>query len=241
VLVRYDDDLLHARMLLAAAGDTRWVIYTPDGDLYEEEYGPNNGDVTGVRAFRLDGSIPASQQGASVYNFRAGGKPAGAVLQGLKEEAPESWLFVERNAITAVGDECVGGPEATLRKLGFARVGADILSVEQVLRYEVERWRRSHAETSDARVLPVTYTPVGERNRPWSSVAESINESAIDSCPVKGPRTAMRVALFLARRNTGPEDHHRWWKATARLNASDWGVAEHSQLCSCLEAAGSVD
>ena len=56
-----------------------------------------------------------------------------------------------------------------------------------------------------------------------------------------GPRTAQWVAGSVARHNTGPEDHHRWWKSTGRPNVSDWGVAEHDQLCSYLEVAGSKD
>ncbi|CAK0823709.1 unnamed protein product, partial [Prorocentrum cordatum] len=258
VLVRYDDDLWHVRILLARVEDTRWIIYTPDSDLYEEDYGPNNGDITGVRAFKADGSIPASLQGANIYNFRAGAEPDQAALRGLMEEAqdlvalagrgvappgaePEVWLFAESNAVFSVGDECPGQLEVFVEKRGIARAGLDVLLVEKVAMNQVEQWKADHAASSDARVLPVRYSPSGERLRSWANVAESVNESAIDHWPVKGPRTAQWVARFMARRNTGPEDHHRWWRSTTRLNASDWGVAEHGQLCWYLEAAGSVD
>ncbi|CAK0838220.1 unnamed protein product [Prorocentrum cordatum] len=258
VLVRYDDDFWHVRILLARVEDKRWIIYTPDSDLYEEDYGPNNGDITGARAFKADGSIPASLHGASIYNFRAGAEPDQAALRGLMEEAqdlvalagrgvappgaePEVRLFAESNAMFSVGDECPGQPEVFVEKRGLARAGLDVLMVEKVARNQVEQWKTAHAASSDARALLVRYSPSGERLRSWADVAESVNESAIDHWPVKGPRTAQRVARFMSRRNTGPEDHHRWWRSTARLNASDWGVAEHGQLCSYLEAAGSVD
>ena len=258
VLVRYEDDLWHVRVLLAHVESTRWIIYTPDGDLYEEDYGPNNGDITGVRAFKADGTIPASLQGANIYNFRAGAEPDQAALRGLMEEGqdlvalgghgaapapaePEVWLFAESNATVAIGDECVGQPEAVADKRGFARAGPDLLLVEKVVRSQVDQWKKNRANSSDARVLAVKYVASGERMRTWADVAESVSESAIDHWPIKGPRTAQWVARFMARRNTGPEDHHRWWRSTARLNASDWGVAEHGQLCAYLEAAGSMD
>ncbi|CAK0801276.1 unnamed protein product [Prorocentrum cordatum] len=230
VLARYDEDLWHVRVLLSRIEDTRWIIYTPDRDLYEEDYGSNNGDITGVRASRSDGSIPASLQGANIYNFRVGAEPDQAALRGLMEEAQD-----------LVALAVPGAAGAIVEKRGIARAGPDLLLVEKVARIKVEQWKTDHAASSDARVLPVRYAPSGERLRSWANVTESANESAIDHWPVKGPRTAQWVARFMARRSTGPEDHHLWWRSTARLNASEWGVAEHGQLCSYLEAAGSVD
>ena len=59
--------------------------------------------------------------------------------------------------------------------------------------------------------------------------------------PISGPRTAAWVVNFFTRRGTGPEDHHRWWVTTCRLNNADWGVSEHSQCCRYLEMAGGWD
>ena len=72
-------------------------------------------------------------------------------------------------------------------------------------------------------------------------MAESIDEVATDEWPVTGPRTVSWVTAFFVRRATGPEDHHRWWRTTCRLNNSDWGVSEHGQCCRYLEVAGCFD
>ena len=59
--------------------------------------------------------------------------------------------------------------------------------------------------------------------------------------PISGPRTAAWVVNCFTRRGTGPEDHHRWWVTTCRLNNADWGVSEHSQCCRYLEMVGGWD
>ena len=94
---------------------------------------------------------------------------------------------------------------------------------------------------TDARVLPLTFTKGGKRWRQWLDVSETIQEVAADEWPVSGPRTTTWVTNFFVRRAVGPEDHHRWWMTTCRLNNSDWGVAEHGQCCRYLEVAGAFD
>ncbi|CAK0906638.1 unnamed protein product [Prorocentrum cordatum] len=244
--------------MLAHVADARWVIYTPDADMCEKDDGPLNGDVTGVRACRPDGIIPMSLRGANIYNFGVGRAPDQATFRGLMEEAadlvalgggavaaavalPEVWLFTESNATVAIGDECLAGPEVVLHKRGPVHSTGDILIVGSVPKATVEQWRRTRAGTIYARVMTARFNPAGERCRPWSSVAETISESAMDHWQGTGPRTATWVTRVMACRNSGPEDHHRWWRATAKLNASDWGVAENGQLSSYVEAAGSMD
>ena len=101
--------------------------------------------------------------------------------------------------------------------------------------------RRYGASEEDAHTLVISFDASGERKRAWSSVASKIQESAAANLPVSGPRTAAWVVRFLSRRNTGPEDHHRWWRSVTRLSPSDWGVSEHLECCRTLETAGSYD
>ena len=96
-------------------------------------------------------------------------------------------------------------------------------------------------DPTDARVLPLRFSKIGKRLRLWGDVAESIQEVSSEEWPVSGPRTTSWVVQFFVRRATGPEDHHRWWMTTCRLNNSDWGVAEHGQCCRYLEVAGGFD
>eukprot|EP00973_Karenia_brevis_P068001 9459711-Karenia_brevis.AAC.1 len=42
ILVLYDEDLWHSRLLLAYVAESLWVILTPDGDMYGENLDANN-------------------------------------------------------------------------------------------------------------------------------------------------------------------------------------------------------
>lgn len=70
---------------------------------------------------------------------------------------------------------------------------------------------------------------------------QSVSESEKPDFPVAGPRTVGWVTRFLGRRGTAPDDHHRWWRSTARLTGAGWAVAEHQQCCRYLALAGSYD
>ncbi|CAK0891375.1 unnamed protein product, partial [Prorocentrum cordatum] len=230
VLVRYDNDLWHVRIMLAPVADARWVIYSPDVDMY-------TGDVTGVREFRPDGTIPVSLRGANIYIFGAGRAPDQAALRGLMEEAadlvalaggavtaagavPEVWLFVESNATVAIGDDCMSGPEVVLDQNGLVRSGGDILTVESVPRATVQQWKRARAGTIDVRVMTVKFNPADERFRPRSSAAEATSESAMNHWPVNGATYS----------NFGYLIHG---------SLQQWS-RKSSSVCSYLEAAGSM-
>ncbi|CAK0849837.1 unnamed protein product, partial [Prorocentrum cordatum] len=126
-------------------------------DLYEEDYGPSNGDITGVLALKADGSIPPSQQGAHIYNFRVGAGPEQAALRRLLAEAhglvtlagrgvappgaeAEVWQLAESGAVVSVDDAGPERLEMFAEKRGLACAGRHVLLIVKVARNQVEQW-----------------------------------------------------------------------------------------------------
>ena len=59
ILVRYvDDEPLHERVLCSCVVDWEWVILTPDGDVYVEDYSDQNHDIVQVKEFGPRGGLP---------------------------------------------------------------------------------------------------------------------------------------------------------------------------------------
>ena len=277
VLVHYGEDMWHERLLLCHIANGRWMIMTPDNDIYAEDYGPGGTDVEAVRVRKGDGSRPAGLARARIYGWVAGRLPTGDALREVLEEGrqiaalerggagppppPElgggagaggaddgvkKWVFADLSA-KDVGEPSED-PAAELDDVGLVRVDGAVRLVHRLSVAEVEKLKEKSKEPkvvadsgSDARVLGIMYEPGGARRREWKSVSDSAAESAMGDWPIDGPRTAGWVAAFIARRGTAPRDHHRWWRSTAKLAASDWGVTEHAMLCDVLEHAGSYD
>lgn len=270
LLVRYDEDLWHERVLLARVVGSRWVIVTPDGDVYSEDMGPHNDDITAVRACGVNGARPAGFKDR-VYGWATGRTPTGRPLAALIEEgrqlalleggadatspwapvtaagAPQkNWVikFGREGSTLGVGD-VVAEPTTRLGNMGLAEVNGAIVVVEEILASDVQSYRavlsKPLLSETDARVLAVRYDESGDRARPWMEVARGIAQSTMSDFPVSGPRTTAWVVRFLARRGTGPEDHHRWWRSTARLSGTDWGVGEHQMCCRILQQSGCFD
>lgn len=258
VYVRYDEPLWHARLLLAVVRDATWVILTPDLDMYAEELSSANLDIYGIRVGRADGALPLSLRGMPLYAFDPGDLPSGAELREWISEGrglaqlegavgdtfdDRVWVYAEAKSPHMVGDPIAQTLEAEVGHRGLVRIDEAVVLVELA---SPERVRSMKTEVggssgSDARVLPVAFSENGVQFRPWAEVAARSEESVVEHWPIKGPRAAGWVGRFLARRNTAPDDHHRWWRSTARLGGGDWGVAEHAQLCRFLQLAGTFD
>ena len=72
VLFADDEHLWHQRLLLGqvALSDSSYVILTPDGDIYAEDYGDDGVDVAAVRYSGAWAVVPAGVPPARVYRFR---------------------------------------------------------------------------------------------------------------------------------------------------------------------------
>lgn len=255
--VRYDEPLWHCRLVLCHVKDAKWVVLSPDFDMFVEELTSTNSDLSGVQVGRHDGSPPASLAAAPLYTFGADDLPRGSVLREWIDEAQavavlegwgqadpagaRSWVFDESRGGVKAGDLFGGSVDTILGDRGLVDVGGDVILVEladKARRAELQERSEATGGSGDARVLPVRYDENGVQGRPWGEAARCSEETVIENWPTKGPRTAGWVGRFLSRRNTGPDDHHRWWRSTARLG---WGVSAHAQCCRYLQLAGSFD
>ena len=78
-----------------------------------------------------------------------------------------------------------------------------------------------HTESLGAGNIDVSgYDAAGQLYRDWKSVLDILGQSEMKGWPINGPRTSGWVARFMLRRNTVPEDHHRWWQSKARFDAT---------------------
>eukprot|EP00959_Pyramimonas_sp_CCMP1952_P090517 1894908-Pyramimonas_sp.AAC.1 len=72
VLYGDDEHLWHQRLILGLVGlsDSSYVILTPDGDVYAEDYGDDSVDVAAVRFSGAWAAVPAGVPPERVYRFR---------------------------------------------------------------------------------------------------------------------------------------------------------------------------
>ena len=67
IFVKYDgDQYYHERFLLAEVEDmnksrTKWIILTPDDDMYLEDFGADNEDIEEIVYGKEDSSVPRSK------------------------------------------------------------------------------------------------------------------------------------------------------------------------------------
>jgi len=79
--------LWHQRLLLGvlASSVTRFIVVTPDGQVYDEEFGPTNSDVAGIRFSVQRWPPPPGVTRALCYRFAA--QPGAAAIAGWTAEA----------------------------------------------------------------------------------------------------------------------------------------------------------
>eukprot|EP00973_Karenia_brevis_P077359 10746733-Karenia_brevis.AAC.1 len=81
VYIRYDGyPVWHARLLLArvASSVNKFIILTPDLDIYYEDFSASNRDIESLRLCSANDVIPLGVDRAETYRFRE--LPAGAEL-----------------------------------------------------------------------------------------------------------------------------------------------------------------
>ena len=72
LLVKYDlpDTTWHSRLLLAHLNAGEWIVLTPDGDIYSEEYSPSNGDIASWRPYDPQVGAPFGVAVGDIYELR---------------------------------------------------------------------------------------------------------------------------------------------------------------------------
>ena len=105
---------------------------------------------------------------------------------------------------------------------------------------DLEEYKSAEGEY-DARVLSVQRGGGGARHRTWKEVVEGVTETPFTDFAVEGPRTVRWCVAFIARRQGGPMDHHRWWTSSYGLSEDDALVKQHELTMKVLELFGSYD
>ena len=267
VYIKYQGhDLWHERLLLARVGSVgaKWIILTPDRDMYLEDFGAQNDDVEGLRLPLPASGRPPGVPDAETYNFRQ--KPDGpelaelrgsgnllAVGEALRLEdgggGTDPWYLVEDSGARKKGTKVTPTVHSLQqsRRGVFIEVAADgsmeVALMEQVAQKDLADFKRKYniddSGDTDARVLAIRR--VGDDR--YREFKEAVNLTAQVSFPewkLAGPRTMSWCLRFLARRG-GPMAHHEWWRSVRGLSLQDYGVSEHEAAMRCLQSALEFD
>ena len=74
--------------------------------------------------------------------------------------------------------------------------------------------------------------------RNWREVCQLLTVAKLEGWPILGPRTCEWCCRFLNRRNGGPMDCHRFFRALYTLERGDWGLEIHELALRTLERVG---
>ena len=89
----------------------------------------------------------------------------------------------------------------------------------------------------DWRVLALAVDAHGQQHRDFRDAVLAMQEVALRSWPVRGPRTLLYVLKYLADHGPTPIAWHPRWQAHYGLSDGDEGVAPHLMLCRALHYA----
>ena len=89
----------------------------------------------------------------------------------------------------------------------------------------------------DAGVLEIRSDADGRRSRSFRDSIAELHQTDWANWPVLGPRMARWCARFIAEHDLHPKSRYTKWKAEARLNMQDGGVATHELIMRVLELA----
>ena len=175
--------------------------------------------------------------------------PTAGILRGVvARTAPGSlagvWRFAMSWKTFRYGDELVGHVRSD-RALGSRDLhdvgGGKGVFVEYVTPDDEEEFF-DRAVDADARVLPIRRNRQGRREITWKEMRDRIQtEDFGKDWDLPGPRTALWCIEFIDHEGLGVEGHHERFRATCKLQATDWGVQEHFQLCTQVKYALLVD
>jgi hypothetical protein len=266
LLVQYDGgDELHERIILGhVSGSSYWVI-TPDNDVYEEDYGAGNPDVSAVR-FLLNEELPPGVEAADCYRFR--GPIAPERLRRLGEEARQVALMRGGQlpvvapldlAIEGIAFD-VGGLRGRWRVVENTAGGLVVGQVvpEALKPAEVPPMKKALVQWGSEAVA-VEWVPEdgwkewahvkspldsrllrirmrgAKRFREWREGVEETSQASFPDWPLKGPRTSQWCLEYLNKQPGGAQDHHQLWRRQTNLKLTDFGVAEHESLMEAVK------
>ena len=92
----------------------------------------------------------------------------------------------------------------------------------------------------DSRILRIK-TRHGSRARDWKDLTEDSVPKNFSVWPIPGPRSTPYCLKYLNVQQGGAADRAILFQNLAKLNASDWGMAEYSTLLEVVKIAGTYD
>jgi len=296
--------LWHQRLVLGkvALSASDYVIASPDGDVYIENYGPDNQDIAAVR-FGVHAQPPFGVGRQQCYRFAQ--VPTNAEMQGLRREAEQLAEEECRQRAAAIGNSgllkglrCLASVAAVASVAGAAAAppmgilrgaaapppaagqpegvwraamswknlrygdeivnyipsagavgnrdiydlgGGEAIFVELVTPASEEAFY-DRAVDADARVLAVRRNRQGKREITCKEMRAAVKQEEFGKdWHGEGPRTALWCIEYIDHEGLGIEGHHERFRSVCKLQAADWGVQEHFQLCGQLRLALLVD
>ncbi|CAE7247208.1 unnamed protein product [Symbiodinium sp. CCMP2592] len=256
VLVKYNvpEDLWHARLLLAPVSGSSWVILTPQADLYIEDLGNANTDISGWRAYDPSGPVPYGLLGHQIHRFRV--LPDAAAITRLCAEG-EAHAQVERARLgLSAGTPAhaappggqianLAGPGAGQSALGGAAQAApaDNGAGHAGLAAALGGGIGAHfaVEPEDARTLSISRDDSGLRFKEFRMAVSESKVVEFPDWPIGGPRTAKHVITQMLDHGGSALQHHQAWRVACKFQPSDGPAMEHEAWCKVLHTFMTYD
>lgn len=261
-LVHYDipgDQTWHTRILLAHVVAGEWVIVTPDGDLYIEDFGPNNPDIDAWRHYDPAVGPPFGIDPAHIYAFHP--MPDHVTLQRLIAEGGVHAAHERLRRGLGVGapGAAVGGAVAGGGGVG-AGDGAVVLAnggagaaipaqgaggnVNMPVVNQLNPGGAAPAavaapmdqDTDDARTLTISRNSEGVRFKEFRAATQECRAVEFIDWPIAGPRTVKHVITEMLNHGGSPSGHHQAWRVACKFQPSDAPAQEHEAWCKVLES-----
>lgn len=244
IVIRYEDpeNLWHVRLLLSHVSAAIWVILTPDGDLYLEDLGSDNGDIRAWRVFTPGGPSPYGVPADQIYDFRV--RPDEVSLQRLLDEGgvhaanerarlgvPEPVL--EMPAVPGGGADHGGGERRDIAGGGGGHAGlADVL---------LPAVQGGGEAVDDARTLAISRDEEGLRFKEFRVAVGECRQVEFPDWPVGGPRTTKHVLTEMLNHGGSAIAHHQAWRVACKFQPSDAPAVEHESWCKVLHTLLTYD
>ena len=254
VLIKYNvaEQLWHMRLLLAHVAAGSWVILTPQADLYIEDLGGSNNDISAWRVYDPSGPPPYGITASEIHAFRnlpdaaargrlieegeshaqverarLGLAPAGAAVTGVPDLAGQPGGVVNVAASAPVGGPAGGGGNAALAAAlqGGVAAGGDV----------------GVASGEDARTLGISRDDTGLRFKEFRSAVTECKAMEFKDWPIAGPRTTKHVIMQMLDHGGSAIGHHQSWRTACKFQPTDGPAMEHESWCKVLHTMLTYD
>ena len=256
LLVRYDipgELTWHSRLVLGHVTSGEYVILTPQGDIYTEDYGSASLEVATWRLFDPAGPLPLGVDPAHVHPFNP--LPDAATIARLLQEG-EVYASMEKlqrglplqQGLAAVaaappgaGPPDLAGGAALVAAGGGVGVdpgapvpaGGQLGAIAQGM--PAPNLGIDAVDQEDARTLSITRDAQNQRFKEFRVAALECKEVAFADWPVAGPRTVLHVLSRIVEHGGSPIAHSQAWRVACKFQPTDKPAQDHEMLCRILQ------